>query len=140
MDKPELPDSTPLDADVATLRAAAGEWAATPLAGKRRLLEAVRAATAAAADEWVRVCCQGKGIATGSPAAGEEWTSGPYAVLSGVAALIRLLKGLEAGADRWPGWGPGPCPAGRWRCASSPRSPRTGWCRATARRCGCVPG
>jgi len=92
-------DTTALDANVASLRAAAGEWAATPLAGKRRLLEAVRAATAAAADDWVRVCCQGKGIATGTPAAGEEWMSGPYAVLSGVAALIRLLKGLEAGAD-----------------------------------------
>jgi hypothetical protein len=99
MDKAEMLDTTPLDADLATLRAAAGEWAAMPLAGKRRLLEAVRAATAAAADEWVRVCCEGKGIATGTAAAGEEWTSGPYALLVNVAALIRLLKGLEAGAD-----------------------------------------
>jgi len=92
-------DPTALDADVATLRAAAGEWAATPLAGKRRLLEAVRGATAAVADEWVRLSCQGKGIAMTSPAAGEEWTSGPYALLANVAALIRLLKGLEAGAN-----------------------------------------
>jgi hypothetical protein len=38
----------------------------------------------------VRVCCQGKGIATGTPAAGEEWTSGPYAVLASVAVLTRL--------------------------------------------------
>jgi aldehyde dehydrogenase (NAD(P)+) len=99
MDKAELFDATALDAEVAALRAAAGEWAATPLAGKRRLLEAVRGATAAVADEWVRRCCQGKGIATGSPAAGEEWMSGPYALLASVAALIRLLRALEAGAD-----------------------------------------
>jgi acyl-CoA reductase-like NAD-dependent aldehyde dehydrogenase len=99
MDKAEILDRAALDADVAALRAAAEEWATTPLAGKRRLLEAVRGATAAVADEWVRVCCQGKGIASGSPAAGEEWMSGPYAVLSSVAALIRLLKGLEAGAN-----------------------------------------
>ena len=92
-------DPTALDADVAALRAAAGEWATTPLAGKRRLLEAVRGATAAVAEEWVRVCCQGKGIATGSPAAGEEWMSGPYAVLVNVAALVRLLGRLEAGAS-----------------------------------------
>jgi len=92
-------DTTALDADVAALRAAAGEWATTPLAGKRRLLEAVRGATAAVAEEWVRVCCQGKGIATGSPAAGEEWMSGPYAVLVNVAALVRLLGRLEAGAS-----------------------------------------
>jgi len=99
MDKAEMLDPTALDADVAALRAAAGEWATTPLAGKRRLLEAVRGATAAVAEEWVRVCCQGKGIATGSPAAGEEWMSGPYAVLVNVAALVRLLGRLEAGAS-----------------------------------------
>jgi hypothetical protein len=99
MDKAETLDRAALDADVAALRAAAGEWAATPLPEKRRLLEAVRGATAAVADEWVRVCCQGKAIAAGSPAVGEEWMSGPYALLSGVAALIRLLRGLEAGAN-----------------------------------------
>ena len=99
MDQAELFDATALDADVAALRAAAGEWATMPPAGKRRLLEAVRGATAAVADEWVRRCCQGKGIATGTPAAGEEWMSGPYALLSSVAALIRLLEELEAGAD-----------------------------------------
>lgn len=99
MEPAGLLDRAPLDADVATLRAAAGEWAATPLTGKRRLLEAVRATTAAVAEEWVRLCCQGKGIATGSPAAGEEWMSGPYALLANVGALIRLLKELEAGGD-----------------------------------------
>ena len=99
MDKAGMLDRTALDADVAVLRAAAGTWATTPLAGKRRLLEAVRHATAAVAEEWVRVSCQGKGIATSSPAAGEEWMSGPYALLSSVAALIRLLGRLEAGAD-----------------------------------------
>jgi hypothetical protein len=99
MDKAELVDTAALHSDVGALRAAAGEWATTPLTEKRRLLEAVRGATAAVADEWVRVCCQGKGIATGSPAAGEEWMSGPYAVLVSVAALIRLLVGLEAGAS-----------------------------------------
>jgi aldehyde dehydrogenase (NAD(P)+) len=92
-------DSAILDRDVAVLRAAAGEWVAAPLAEKRRLLEGVRRATAAVAEEWVRVSCQGKGIAAGSPAAGEEWMSGPYALLSNVAAIIRLLERLEAGAD-----------------------------------------
>jgi hypothetical protein len=71
----------------------------TPLVEKRRLLEAVRGATAAVADEWVRLSCQGKGIAPSSPAAGEEWMSGPYALLADVAALIRLVRDLEAGAN-----------------------------------------
>jgi hypothetical protein len=92
-------DTTALDPDVAVLRSSAREWVTTPLAEKRRLLEAVRGATAAVADEWVRLSCQGKGIAPSSPAAGEEWTSGPYALLADVAALIRLVRDLEAGAN-----------------------------------------
>jgi hypothetical protein len=94
-----MPDRAALDREVAVLRSAAKEWVATPLAEKRRLLEAVRGATAAVAGEWVRVSCQGKGIAAGAPAAGEEWMSGPYALLSSVAALIRLVEQLEAGAN-----------------------------------------
>ena len=99
MDTADLLDRAALDAEVAALRAAAGTWVATPLAEKRRLLEAVRSATAAVAEEWVRVSCRGKGIAAGAPAAGEEWMSGPYALLAEVAARIRLLGRLEAGAD-----------------------------------------
>ena len=89
-------DATALDADVATLRASAGEWATMPLAAKRRLLEAVRGATAAVAEEWVRLCCQGKGIATGCPAAGEEWMSGPYALLPSAAARSAATSASRA--------------------------------------------
>jgi acyl-CoA reductase-like NAD-dependent aldehyde dehydrogenase len=99
MDTTDLLDRAALDAEVAALRGAAGTWATTPLAEKRRLLEAVRRATATVAEEWVRVSCRAKGIATGAPAAGEEWMSGPYALLAEVAARIRLLGQLEAGAD-----------------------------------------
>jgi Aldehyde dehydrogenase family len=92
-------DTVTLDRDVATLHASARNWAATPLPEKRRLLEALRGATAEVADEWVQVSCRAKGIARTSPAAGEEWTSGPYALLSTVAALIRVVDQLEAGAN-----------------------------------------
>jgi hypothetical protein len=88
-----------LDRDVAALHSSARDWVTTPLAEKRELLEVLRGATAAVADEWVRVSCQGKGVAIHSPAAGEEWMSGPYALLSNAAALIRLLEQLEAGTN-----------------------------------------
>ncbi len=91
--------TTALDRDVAVLHSKAREWVTTPLAEKRRLLEALRVATAEVADEWVRVSCQGKGIAPNSPAAGEEWMSGPYALISNVAALIRLVEQLETGTN-----------------------------------------
>jgi aldehyde dehydrogenase (NAD(P)+) len=92
-------DTVALDRDLAALRSSARDWVTLPLAEKRKLLEALRGATAAVADEWVRVSCQAKGIALDSPAAGEEWMSGPYALLASVAALIRLVGQLEAGAN-----------------------------------------
>jgi aldehyde dehydrogenase (NAD(P)+) len=106
-------DTAALDRDLAVLRSSAKEWATTPLSEKRRLLEALRGATAAVASEWVRVSCQGKGIALDSPAAGEEWTSGPYALLSNVAALIRLLEDLEAGTNPLDRVKVGTLPSGR---------------------------
>jgi Aldehyde dehydrogenase family len=92
-------DTAALDRDVAVLHSAARTWVATPLAEKRKLLEALRGATAEVADEWVRVSCHGKGIAMSSPAAGEEWMSGPYALLSKIAALIQVIEQLEAGTN-----------------------------------------
>jgi acyl-CoA reductase-like NAD-dependent aldehyde dehydrogenase len=98
-EKANVLDAAALDRDIAVLRSSAREWVTTPLAEKRKLLEAVRAATAEVAEEWVRVSCHGKGIAPDFPAAGEEWMSGPYALLSSVAALIRLVEQLEAGTN-----------------------------------------
>jgi acyl-CoA reductase-like NAD-dependent aldehyde dehydrogenase len=92
-------DTATLDREIAVLRSSAREWVTTPLARRRKLLEALRAATAEVAAEWVRLSCQAKGIAPNSPAAGEEWMSGPYALLSNVAALIRLVEQLEAGRN-----------------------------------------
>lgn len=92
-------DTAALDRDIAVLRSSAKAWVTTPLGEKRKLLEAVRSATADVADEWVRVSCQGKGIDLSSPAAGEEWMSGPYALLASVAALIRTVGQLEAGTN-----------------------------------------
>src|SRR6266540_2797729 len=99
VEKANMLDTAALDRDVAALHSSAGEWVTTPLAEKRKLLEALCVATAQIADEWVRVSCQGKGIAPNSPAAGEEWMSGPYALLSNVAALIRLVEHLQAGTN-----------------------------------------
>ena len=92
-------DTAALDRDVAALRASADAWVTAPLAEKRALLEQLRAATAEVAGEWVRASCLAKGIALDSTAAGEEWMSGPYALLSDLAALIRLVGQLEAGTS-----------------------------------------
>jgi hypothetical protein len=97
--KAQMPNTTALDSDIAALRSSARVWVTTPLAEKRRLLGDLHRATAEVADEWVRLSCDAKGIALNSPAAGEEWTSGPYALLSNVAALARTVEQLEAGTN-----------------------------------------
>jgi hypothetical protein len=92
-----MPDASARDRDISVLSAKAREWVTTPLADKRRLLERLREDTAAVADDWVLASCRGKGIDVRSPAAGEEWLSGPYAVLAHVAVLVRVLALVEAG-------------------------------------------
>jgi len=94
-----MSNTTALDSDIADLRSAARVWVTTPLGEKRRFLHDLHRATADVADEWVRLSCEAKGIALDSPAAGEEWTSGPYALLTNAAALARTVEQLETGTN-----------------------------------------
>ncbi|HEY4438893.1 MAG TPA: aldehyde dehydrogenase family protein [Candidatus Elarobacter sp.] len=98
----------PLPIDVATfdhaldeLRANAASWARLGFAGKIRHLRAMRARTIEVADEWVALAAHAKGIA-GTPLAGEEWFSGPYAVLVAIDRLIATLAALATGHDPYP--------------------------------------
>ncbi|WP_228545850.1 aldehyde dehydrogenase family protein [Microcella flavibacter] len=91
-----------LGADLVALRSGAERWRRMPLAAKRALLAEVRATTLAAAPDWVAAACAVKGIPTDAPAAGEEWTSGPYAVIGATAALEATLAALERGEQPLP--------------------------------------
>ena len=82
---------------VDALRAGAQRWVELPLASKRDLLRSVRAATLAAAPDWVRTACEIKGIDPDSPAAGEEWSTGPYSLITATSAMEKTLKLLAAG-------------------------------------------
>ncbi len=79
-----------LDRDVESLRAHAAGWARLGFAGKIRHLRTMRARTVEVAAQWAELAARAKGIA-GTPLAGEEWLSGPYALLG---ALDRLAKTL----------------------------------------------
>lgn len=89
---PLNPAISDLDADVAALRARADAWARLGLAGKIRHLRAMRSRTVEVASEWVALAARAKGIA-GTALEGEEWLSGPYALLT---ALDRLTATLSA--------------------------------------------
>jgi hypothetical protein len=92
---PEL--ASALDADLAALRRGAAAWIDAPLAEKRSLLSELRRSTADAAADWVAASCASKGIPLTEPAAGEEWSSGPFALISATNALEKTLRTIDAG-------------------------------------------
>jgi aldehyde dehydrogenase (NAD(P)+) len=83
------------DGQLAELAAARGEWAALPVAARIDHLRRLARNTAAQADRWVRAACAAKGLDMRSPLAGEEWTSGPWALLFTVNRLIETLRDIE---------------------------------------------
>ncbi|HEY5854314.1 MAG TPA: aldehyde dehydrogenase family protein [Aldersonia sp.] len=82
-------------------RVAIGEkaWAATSLAQRREMLAELRKTLADVAGEWVQIACDIKQIPNGSPLVGEEWISGPWAILSFTAAMMDTLAKLDRGED-----------------------------------------
>ncbi|HEV2643791.1 MAG TPA: hypothetical protein VGT98_13840, partial [Candidatus Elarobacter sp.] len=75
------------------LRAHADAWARLGIAGKIRHLRTMRANTVDVAQQWVDLATNAKGIA-GSQLAGEEWLSGPYALLTAIDRLTATLGGI----------------------------------------------
>jgi aldehyde dehydrogenase (NAD(P)+) len=86
-----------IDQVLAELAEGETAWAACGLTKRRELLEQVHAATAAQARAWVEAAARYKQLPADSVLLGEEWTSGPYAVLTGTAALAATVRALEAG-------------------------------------------
>ncbi|WP_182376252.1 aldehyde dehydrogenase family protein [Nocardioides sp. WS12] len=74
-------------------------WARTSLSRRRELLAEFATLVNKNADEWVEIAARIKQLPAGSPLLGEEWTSGPWAVLSYVGALAATIQQLDAGGD-----------------------------------------
>lgn len=88
--------TAPLNATLARLHARRAEWARLPLAERIGLLRAVRARVAGAAARWIALSNRAKGIAPDSQLEGEEWTSGPWALLATCDHLLVTLDGIAA--------------------------------------------
>ena len=74
-------------------------WARLPIPRKLHYLAALRRRIGEHAGQWVEKAVAGKGIETGSAWAGEEWISGPYAVLASINAMTATLEALADGKD-----------------------------------------
>lgn len=88
-----------LDAALGTLRERREEWAHLSIEDKIAYLEELRDLATAIAPEWVAAAVKAKGIPEGSPAVGEEWMSGPWALIAGLVGLIRTLDRIAQHQD-----------------------------------------
>jgi aldehyde dehydrogenase (NAD(P)+) len=80
-----------LEDRLTTLSANKLRWANLPTAQKIQHLHRIETATIEHAAEWVAVSVRAKGTAGTPPLAGEEWMSGPWALLRAAKQLSRTL-------------------------------------------------
>jgi acyl-CoA reductase-like NAD-dependent aldehyde dehydrogenase len=81
-------DAAELNARVAAVAAKKSEWAATSAAARASLLDRVLRDTVAVQDAWLADACAAKGLAPGSPEAGEE-------LFAGVGTFLRMTRMLR---------------------------------------------
>ena len=119
---PDLPvaERTAIDTDLAALRTGATAWALLTLAQRRTVLQRIRAAVAAVAEEWADVAATSKSLEPGHPLSGEEWLSGPYAALVALDAYADTLAALAQGRSPLAGVTLGTAPGDRTVVHTSP--------------------
>ncbi len=91
----QLVHSTALDEVVAGLAKSKNRWAEGSIEERIRLLQQIKHCLIEVASEWAEIASDKKGIPAGSPLRGEEWMSGPYALMSACNGLIATLSEME---------------------------------------------
>lgn len=109
-----------LDQAIADLQAGERTWRAITVGQRATLLKAVRTNVAAVAEEWANVAADSKGLHGGHPLRGEEWMSGPYAVLGALDAYIETLTRIAHGRNPLDGVRIDRAPGGRTRVHAFP--------------------
>lgn len=100
---------------VSAVQTGARTWTLTTLPQRITLLQRVRDAVAEASAEWALTAARSKGLAESHPLVGEEWLSGPYAVLGALDGYLRTLSALAAGRSPLDGVRVDAAPGGRLR-------------------------
>ncbi|RPF20451.1 aldehyde dehydrogenase family protein [Myceligenerans xiligouense] len=110
----DAPPARPeLDRMLRELRTGADHWAALPVPDRARVFREVSGAVAGVAREWAETAARAKNIPDGSPLAGEEWMSGPYAALESSAAYARAYEAITRGRSPADGLPTRTVPGGR---------------------------
>jgi hypothetical protein len=90
-------DREAMDAAVAILSAAKGAWVELGVAGRIAIVDQIMRDVAAVADRWVADCLAAKAIPPDAPAAGEEWSNGPYATMKELRQFRQSLVDIQSG-------------------------------------------
>lgn len=94
LDTTEL-ETEQYDKAIAELQNARHAWARTTPAERIAILHAIKDATLGVSDRWAESAAHAKGLPDGSPLVGEEWFSGPYALMTACNGLITTLTGMD---------------------------------------------
>ncbi|SIS56811.1 aldehyde dehydrogenase family protein [Paracoccus saliphilus] len=86
---------TELDEALEALDKAKHDWARVPAADRLLILDQVKDALLPVTEEWAATAARAKQIPADSPLVGEEWLSGPYALMAGCNGLMETLSQLE---------------------------------------------
>lgn len=86
-----------LDAALRRLEQNRTRWTETPAAARIALLKRIRVGVIDQAEVWVDAALTRKALAPDSPLAGEEWSSGPWVMLTTVDLLLETLSQSDAG-------------------------------------------
>lgn len=89
------PMNPELDQAIAELHAAKDDWAQTGNNERLVILQEIKDNLLQVAEGWAETAARHKMIPEGSPLAGEEWTSGSYAVMSACNGLMQTLSQME---------------------------------------------
>ena len=95
LEKVKEPAFDRLDQVVDELVAGKQAWARTGIEQRLAILDAIRPAIVSVAEDWALTAARAKQIPDGSPLVGEEWMSGPYALMSGCDALAVTLREMD---------------------------------------------
>lgn len=88
-------DNSALDEALTALDQAKHDWARTGIKERLEILQHIKDALLPVAEDWAITAAKAKGIPDGSPLAGEEWISGPYALMSGCNGFMQTLSEME---------------------------------------------
>ena len=92
-------NNSDLDKAINILNTNKDNWVNLPISEKIPLFKSLSSKTSSVAKDWVDAAVKAKSINVDSPLSGEEWTSGPWALIYGAESMVGTLTALDRGKN-----------------------------------------